>query len=265
MIRLDLAGTVPRTVPIKRMWPANRQNFRQELQRFSSSPHVQVRTNHVEIAGMFGPSNRIPDVDRYRVTVCNAFYSVRSHSSCSIAAPRNRFCDRPTSQQDFDGTILLLLESPHKDEYGGSNVACPIAPAQGQTGAKIRNYLECALNAPCNEHLRRRIGNNYRVIIANPVQFQTSLWVIHQGDLVGDWRVLRNATWKTLWDVPEIRREFCCRVRSYNPQVVLNCCTSQLRELITSFLIHCCFTAQMHLYESFHPSVWNCGIEFCDL
>ena len=264
MIKLNLAGTVSRTVSIRRMRPANRQAFRQDLQRFSSSPHVQVRTHHVEITGMFGPSNRIPDVDRYRVTISNGLYSVRRHSSRTVAASKNRFCDRPTNQQDFDGTILFLLESPHKDEYDNNNIACPIAPAQGQTGTKINNFLECVLNAPCNRHLRSRIRNNYRIIIANPIQFQTSLWVIHRGGLCRDWHLLRDATWKTLWDMPEIRREFCCRVRSYNPHVVLNCCTSQLRESVTSFLRHFCFTSQMHIYQSCHPSAWNCGIQFYD-
>lgn len=247
------------------MQTANRQRFCGALKGFSCSPHVRVHTNHVEIAGMFGPSNRVPDVDRYRVTVCNGFYSVQPHETGTIASSRNRFFDHSTSRQDFDGTVLLLLESPHKDEYDDNSVACPIAPASGQTGTKMHNNLKSALNASCNGHLRSVIGNNYRIIIANPIQFQTSLWAIHKGDLAGDWRVLRNATWKTLWDVPEIRHEFCCRVRSYNPQVALNCCTSQLRDLITSFFVHYGFTTQMHLYESFHPSAWHCGTEFWDI
>lgn len=254
-----------RTVPIMRMWPANRQAFRRDIQRFSCRPHVQVRTDHVEITGMFGPPNRIPDVDRYRVTVCNGFYCVRPYTTKIVAACRNRFFDHPTNRRDFDGTILLLLESPHKDEYHSNNVSCPIAPAQGNTGTRICNFLGCILNAPGNAHLRRNIRNDYRVIIANPIQFQTSLWAIHRGTLERKWHTLRDATWKTLWDVPEMRQEFCCRVRSYNPQVVLNCCTSQLRGSITSFFVHCGFTNQMYLYESSHPSVWHRGTEVWDI
>lgn len=268
MIELDLTSTVGRAVPVKRMRRQNRQSFCQQLQTFHASPHVQVSGNDVRITGMFDLSNCVPDVDRYRVMINNGLCSVLPHTRGIIAPSRNCFRDHPATNGDVDGTILLLLESPHKKEYWNHNVQCPIAPAQGSTGVKIKKYLECILNASCNAHVRQNIRNNSRVIIANPVQLQTSLWAVHKGHFYNyDWRVLRNAIWKTLWDEPQIRHEFCCRVRTYNPQVVLNCCTSLLRECITSFLMHCCFTNQMHLYKSCHPSAvaWNCNFEFSDL
>ena len=256
MIELDLASIGEGGVPVKSLRSDSSRKFCQELCSFSSSNYIQIQRGHVKITGMFGLGDRVPDVDRYRVFFNNGMYDVRPHQTCQIASQTNRFCDLPTDRTGFNGTVLLLLESPHKDEYKNGT---PIAPARGQTGIKIERHLACILNNPHNNCMTRNIGDNFRIIIANPVQFQTSLWTIHKGAL-SDWRKLRNAIWKTLWNVPWVQRNFCCRLRHYNPDLVLNCCTHKLNDLASSFLLQCGFGART--YRAAHPSVWKCSTKF---
>ena len=146
--------------------------------------------------------------------------------------------------------------------YEKGNPKFPIAPAQGATGRNIRDFLGPSLN---KSKMADIIGDNARVIIANPVQFQTSLWIIHKQKLKKDcWTGnLRDAVWKTLWNQPQIQDEFCCRLQAYKPDIVLNCCTKELREEVQSVMSKLNLRAQMYL--GIHPSspLWkNGGIKF---
>ena len=264
MIRLDLEGTPPGTVCVRRLRSQNSRRYCTLLHDFRSSRYVGSRSHakQVTIAGMFGPQNRVKDVDRYRIAVRGGVCSVQPHANRQTAPGCSSYHDLLPDEAEADGTVLLLLESPHKDEYCGGDPRYPIAPAQGQTGTRINSYLECILNATCNAHVKRRIGNNYRVVIANPVQFQTSLWIIHQRPLrhCGS---LRNAIWKTLWDVPALQQDFCSRLQCHRPDVVLNCCTSELKKLVTLFLRQRGLGQQTFLGR--HPSIWNCSVRLCGL
>ena len=253
MIRLDLTGTAAGPVPVtRRIRKASSCRYSAALRDFASC-HLGGQENVVDITGMFGPENRVRDVDRYRVIVRNGVCCVAPHLCGEVAPRTNRFNDLRPNCADLGRTILLLLESPHKDEYRCGDPHCPIAPAQGQTGTRIKQHLERMLNdspvTDCSDV-------TYRVIIANPVQFQTSLWTIHEGTLP-HWRRLRDAIWKTLWDVCEIRQDFCSRLQCYYPDVVLNCCTSGLRKRVTAYLCQRGLAART--YVAPHPSTWNCS------
>lgn len=262
MIELDLAGTATGTAstrPVTRLQSRSSRKFCRELRRIKS-PHIRPCGTSVEITGMFGPSNCVPDVDRYRIVHCNGVYHLIPHPNQPVTPVESCFRDLPlTNGADFSGTVLLLLESPHKDEYRNGNLLCPTAPAQGQTGQKIDRHLACILSSPHNQSAAGHIKNNSRVIIANPVQFQASLWAIHQGCLCR-WRTLRDAVWKTLWDVCELQWDFGQRLAAYNPDVVLNCCTSKLGGLVTPFLSQCGLGART--YRAHHPSIWSCSVRF---
>lgn len=256
MIRLDLTGTAAEPVPVTRgvLRQATSCRHSAALRGFASSPHLGGQGNVVDIVGMFGPENRVHDVDRYRVIVRNGVCRIEPHSNREVAPTTNRFHDIRPNHGEFDRTILLLLESPHKDEYRCGDPCYRIAPAQGRTGTNIELYLERILNdLPVTDSS----DITYRVIIANPVQFQTSLWTIHEGSLA-KWRQLRDAIWKTLWDVCEIQQDFCSRLQSYCPDVVLNCCTSRLSKRVTAYLCQCGLAART--YVAYHPSYWNRSI-----
>ena len=257
MIHLDFTGIASGIVPLGHMHDGNLSRFCRKLRNFSHSSHLRTYGNHVEVTQLFGSRNCVPDVDRYRVCVLNRRWHVRGHSNCRVAPNDNSFRDLSTTSREFESTILLLLESPHKGEYRCGNPSIPIAPAQGRTGARIDKFLECVLNAPYNAPALQGVNATSRVIIANPVQFQTSLWVIHRGHM-RNWRTLRNAVWKTLWDMPRIRCDFRRRLRRYHPDVVLNCCTYGLQKPVSKFVAGCGLTTP--IYESHHPSRWHCAV-----
>lgn len=71
-----------------------------------------------------------------------------------------------------DGLLIMVLESPHKDEFKEGKA---IAPAQGTTGENIGKYLE-------RQHrhlpsLARVASGRYRLVLMNAVKYQCSLGV----------------------------------------------------------------------------------------
>ena len=151
---------------------------------------------------------------------------------------------------NYNKTIVIVLESPHKDEYL-RDVSQPIAPAQGSTGSNIQGYLDCVLRK--SPALRDELEDQEtRVILANPIQFQTSLASVIQPS---DWHRVRNAVWRTIWSCQLMQDDFCARMESYSPDVIINACTSDLKHKIRAYL-NGRFSAP-HRYEAHHPSVWN--------
>ena len=108
--------------------------------------------------------------------------------------------------------IVIILESPHKDEYSKQI----IAPAMGTTGENINKYLLDILN--------KKIGNpqidkkEYDVILMNAIQYQTSLGI--------DTEYFRDRVWLTLWNKGDLRKEFIKRLEGYNADIVFNFCTN---------------------------------------
>ncbi|HOO74201.1 MAG: hypothetical protein H7A31_04775 [Thermotogae bacterium] len=131
-------------------------------------------------------------------------------------------------------SVVLILESPHKDEYTGysmqENSFCPIAPANGKTGFAIEKYKNSSKNAEYYS-LRELIMNftdikkeKYAVILCNPVQYQTSL-----GSFTGKfYRDLRDDMWKSMY--PYFEKDFIKRIKSYNPELIINACTGKNKE-----------------------------------
>ena len=254
MITLDLTNRTNGSAPVelKGLNLSDLAECSREL-RDRDSCHVQCQGSGVDIIGMFGPENKVPDVERYSVIVRDGVCDVRKHSECHIEPTKNKHNDLQPNRGQYERTILLLLESPHKEEYNNNDPRCPIAPAQGATGTNIDKFLGCSLN---RSEMANEIGANARVIIANPVQFQTSLCAIHKKKLKGDcWTgKLRDAVWKTLWNERQIRDDFCCRLRAYNPNILLNCCTENLRDHVTTSLSE--FGLNALIYKAGHPSSW---------
>ncbi len=139
--------------------------------------------------------------------------------------------------------IVLLLESPHKDEYRSRNIytkLIPIAPAQGENklsaGGAIFNYLSEVLKF-INEENHNIIPNgNFNLIISNPVQFQTSLVFIHGKPLDRAYQTLRDTIWKKIWDIQDIQSDFIKRINKYNPHLIINSCTKNLKPYVNEVL-----------------------------
>ena len=127
--------------------------------------------------------------------------------------------DKPAELQLIKGIrdkskILLLLESPHKKEFGKI-----VAPARGNTGEKIRTLSPTLLSKLC-------ACNKCRVAIINAIQYQCSFG----GDL-HDKKVRKqtNERFVRLLSMATYKESFKRRLwEVYNPKVdiLINCCTN---------------------------------------
>ena len=227
----------------------------------SGSPNVCTLGNVVRVVDFFGVNNRVPDVSRYH-----------------IGGNRQpvRHCDIPESQlRPQLRTIVLLVESPHSDEYQCGNYF-PIAPARGSTGRNIHRCLRTVLSRVGTKlrsaelNVNEHIVPGDHVIISNPVQFQTSLHAIHgHSPSASRWSTLRNNVWKALWNEGGeggyIQLCFLARLNTYKPRLIVNACTGRrndtnsLNSIVTGFVQD--KFPNVPLFYAHHPSIkWsNCN------
>jgi hypothetical protein len=156
---------------------------------------------------------------------------------------QHEFAQRiPASQRPAHPCVLMVLESPHKDEFVGD-----LGPAKGATGEMIREHLLTSLDLPSVE--------NYGLILINAIQ--------HQCSLGSDTIVYRDRIFRAVWTNGG-EADFCNRMISVfrSSDILVNCCTKgndselyrPLRRLV-----------EIALQESFpnvaslrrtHPSSW---------
>lgn len=173
-------------------------------------------------------------------------------------------------QQPPCGSIVLLLESPHKDEYeyNGGRIVRHKAPASGSSGSNIDSCLGNVLSGIEEQQL---IVPGRHVIISNPIQFQTSLHAIHEKSVSkSPWNKLRDNVWNTLWEEPQIEQDFRERLPTYSPHLIINACTgnwtppeflARTDDLTSKHGLKCLVTKFVRaelptvpLYEAHHPA-----------
>lgn len=160
------------------------------------------------------------------------------------------------------GIILLILESPHRQEYKPDNT--PIAPAQGTSGRRLQELAEYTVaNCP---------GHPFKcqpVVIANPIRRQCSLFSYHHTSMhsYDTMKELRNRVWRAIWEHGTDKEEFVRTLASLAPRLVVNACTKflskdekdrgerSLQEIMTRFLR--CELGVVDVLELPHPSSWN--------
>lgn len=251
--------------------------------------------NRICISGLFGRENEVPDVDRYRIVRAEqtGARGDPSQPACAItvkdhqivnAAPiqptvsghrspfvsMHPYVDRPVASDCALPLLVIVLESPHRDEYGRS-VKEPIAPARGKTGSRIHKYLCDVLNS-CAQMTRLLFDRApVRVAISNPIPFQTSAYAIDGGRLDVSDR-LRNFIWKALWSMEDdneskcFQEKFVAKLYCYNPIAIINACTSggnpkrrsEITRVIQAPTSFCGNRLRdIPLYETDHPSIWG--------
>ena len=249
-----------------------------------------LQSGYVELCGddlvvkIFGEENKVPDVSRYRIEqedccvphdgrcrICDDRYLIPHCNLTNQDISRydisgETLQQRLAEQQDI-GNIVLLLESPHKDEYNNGDIADPKKPACGNTGLKIDQYLGGVLKDIIGElnkeglSVAEHIATGCHVVISNPIQYQTSLHAIHKQRLKGDWKTLRDNVWRTLWRVEHIRQCFRARLGCYYPKVIINACTGNrtkrdsLKRHVENFILRE-FQDVRPVYIG-HPSFWQ--------
>ena len=190
--------------------------------------YVREENGNVVVTGVFGSRNIVPDIYRYNILRCENGFTLSTLNVCEVNRQRgNRYNDRLAANDGTD-MLVVVVESPHKDEYCNENLSCPIAAAQGDTigdtGYGIEHHLanivnQITYNIP-------DMADEYRVIIANPIRWQTSLFSLHgESPRNSPWNKLRDAIWSALWSIDAVRCDFLDRLCKYNPSIVVNACT----------------------------------------
>lgn len=223
-----------------------------------------------QLTDAFELNKRVQDVWRYAVKVQGGKVAFPLSNAPGRHLKNSKFADVYARYAVGKNVILLLLESPHVDEYSyEGGLLFPIAPAQrdasGGAGHGIREYLHRVLD----KLVPSLPDGEYALVIANPVPYHCSLsWLGSASTNAGrikpkalnskDGRRVRNHVWEQLWGLDFIREYFLERCNLYQPSVILNCCTDELKDDISRFL---CVNGYGHsLFTTKHPSVnWNIG------
>ena len=164
----------------------------------------------------------------------------------------SRFNDFPTNIESELKSIVIILESPHKDEYDVNDM--PIAPAQGDTGDQIEDKICEILNLALFDGVLS--NEEYRIILINPIPFQTSLFMLHKQSISGVYKTLRDKVWSALWSNCEIyKTEFVKLIQELNPIMLINCCTAGVKGNIALDEF------PYSKFEIDHPSSWWKGIK----
>lgn len=148
--------------------------------------------------------------------------------------------------RDSKNNIVLLLESPHKDEYSPSGA---LGPALGASGKNIAQFF-AGHAIPILHHMGLTLDEAkvYSFCIVNPIPYQTSLVDIHKEGLI---KSIRDKVWSALWD--ECRSDCISRLSAYRPSVILNGCTSSLKPLLFEVVSS---LKEAQRFNVTHPSSW---------
>lgn len=191
----------------------------------------------VTVSGFFDDTKRVPDDIRY----------------CINGIEAQSVCDVVVDDQEPQNGFVLVLESPHKSEYNREGEGQ--RPAMGTTGDNICNYLNCVLHQIA-ERCREDVEECQYVILANAIQYQTSLHGTHGGNLNKEMRGhLKDAVLPVIWSDQHVQCDFLSRLEQYQPRTILNACTKPLSPWISVFIRNHYPTTS--LYEIDHPSFWQ--------
>jgi hypothetical protein len=184
---------------------------------------------HEEIKGFFTKANKVPDVERGILKVTGN--KIRLCLNEVRIDAIGKWGDLLASDHQTDKSIVLLLESPHRQEYT-KKPWHPIAPAQNAAThgriTQLPQLLESKTDiweSLASQSVRGNV--EYPLVIANPIQWQASLARYYDKGLKSE---LRNEVWRELWNFKEsneypLRADFLRRLKSYNPVVVINAFT----------------------------------------
>lgn len=230
-----------------------------------ASNYVRKENGNVVVTGMFGSRNIVPDVYRYDIRRCQSRFALFEHNVEVSRRKHNKFNDRPPIN-DGDDTLVVVVESPHRSEYYNDDLSSPIAAAQGDnsgdTGYGIHHHLAEIVNKIADDVTN--MGDVYRVIIANPIRWQTSLSSLHQNSPWNSpWTELRDAVCSALWNLAAVRCDFLTRLCKYNPSIVVNACTGGSgddgfnAEVDQFLLCNNIISDENRRPRTPHPCVWN--------
>lgn len=148
--------------------------------------------------------------------------------------------------------IVMVLESPHKQEY--STKGFPIRPARGRTGENIKLNLV--------NHLKNKIPSGwYKILLVEAISYQCSNGKCLNNN--GKNKKRRDNLFRIMWLCGGMRF-FEKRLLSYRPKIIINSCTGGsdgmksdagalfLNSLVQKSINKICLDSQK--FYSSHPS-----------
>ncbi|MBS7819018.1 hypothetical protein [Wohlfahrtiimonas chitiniclastica] len=174
------------------------EDIREDLLKI---PSLSQYHENIESFGSPGLVYKIPNVIRYNISIddkikvnCQANY------------------DRSLS------AIIIILESPHIDEYKNIN---KLRPANGATGnnidSQLHQLIERLLSAGSLQN-----NQSYNFCIVNPVPYQASLGFSPQDNN------MTVAIWKAIWEDLGYKNKFNKLIGDLpSGSIVLNACTNK--------------------------------------
>lgn len=202
-------------------------------------------------------SKEVENVYRYSIVIKNNTFKLfcftykdSYHFACSS------YNDRQLSIKKRLKSIILILESPHMDEF--DNNFNSIAPAQGITGKYIEMYITHIIKDIYIKNPNKIEDGEYRIIIINPIPCQSSLHYLHKQSLSSSssFKTLRDKVWYELWSQdPKYKNNFISTINSINPIIIINSCTAVIKSKYLNPLLKSKFNNYI-VYSSNHPSSW---------
>lgn len=238
---------------------------------------------------------RIPDVYRYDLRYCNTknewvlcLPNSTGINNASKWQPKklsdykqNHYThENPIENNESAKNILIILESPHDEEYHYPDALyqdfTALQPANGKTGENFFEYFTKDTNANGKTSsggilnysepnlmpstLKDFLNEDevYRICFVNPVPFQTSLHFFHGKPLNKEiTKDLRDIVWKKLFI--HCQSDFIRRVQLYKPFAILNACTGDIKKpdsLKSRVKTALGNSHALYQFNTPHPSSW---------
>ena len=154
--------------------------------------------------------------------------------------------------------IVVLLESPHVDEFQVVQQTYLTAPAWGSTGNRFNTQFIKVLNrhiALINSQFPLRAKEDFDVYIINAIQYQCSLGIRPIN------KTRRDYVFSQLWNqFPDsFEQDLIDRLNFVNPDLIINACTINLqRKRCNKAKILPLLARQVSFLESSeHMSAWS--------
>ncbi len=150
------------------------------------------------------------------------------------------------------GGIIVLVESPHKDEFQDGGRGEALGPLRRKlTNSHLKKHLPGLL-----DEAARRLDIGLRevdVVVVNSVQYQASLAACYRTPRTPLLKDLRNDTWRALFRKRPIRDDLACRIQKLKPVLILVAATRDVQPCVGSFVAG---TGSRYLEVDRHPSGW---------
>lgn len=208
------------------------------------------------ISSVFNAKITIPCQDQYVGEFTNGQFTPKQRINIEydrdkngIPIIKNILCDK---------RIVVILESPHKDEFSllSNGQWSANGPAFGKTGDLFEDKFESVFSES-QSYQNWQLANNatYDVILINSVQFQCSL-----GKALRKYKNKkeRDENWYKCINENCIQDDLFYRIEALKPTILINLCTVGLKNLqsVLSSIISKRINQRILYTSGSHPSTW---------